>query len=252
MSSQISDTSPRRVALIAGIAYTIIVVFALFANFFVLEGLREPGDAAATVVNIANSEVLFRSGIAAFVIVFIADVVVAWGLYIIFRRTSRELSLLAAWLRLVMAAIYGSVLLNLMVAARLVGEGYPTALTAAQRNAHVMLSLDAFIYGFAIGFVFFGAHLMLLGYLIVKSGFAPRILGILVTIAGVAYAVDNFTRILFPGYESYADLFTLLVFLAIPGEFWLVGWLLWKGGKDRPTREARSTAPEDTDADQMG
>jgi hypothetical protein len=93
------DISQRQAARIAGSAYVVIIVLALFANSSVLDRLREPGDAAATVGNIADSEGLFRSGILALMAVFVADAVVAWALYIFFRRASRDLSLLTAWVQ---------------------------------------------------------------------------------------------------------------------------------------------------------
>jgi phosphoglycerol transferase MdoB-like AlkP superfamily enzyme len=108
-------------ALTAAIAYVVIIVLALFADFLVLKRLTDPNDAAKTVSNIASSEVLFRGGVAAFIIVFIADVVVAWGLYVLLRRTSRELPLFAAWFRLIYVAVALGALLNLLLAVRLVG-----------------------------------------------------------------------------------------------------------------------------------
>lgn len=231
MSSRIADMSQRQAALVAGLAYVAIIVLAFFANFFVLGGLVEPDDAAATVSNIADSEALFRGGVAAFMLVFAMDVVATWGLYVFFRRTSRELSLFAASFRLVTAAISEAALLNLLVVAKLAGgTGYTTAFGAGQRNGQVMLFLDAYTYGWAIALVCFGFHLLLLGYLIVKSGYAPRILGVLVVVAGLGYVVANLARVLFPGYEDHEGLFLLLLaVVSIPGEFGLTGWLLWRG-----------------------
>ena len=213
----------------------IITVLSLFA-ISVLDGPTEPDDPAATVENIVDSETLFRSGIAAFVIVLIADVVVAWALYVFFQRTSRQLSLFAAWFRLLYVAIAAVALLNLLVVLRLVDDsGYSTALEKGQRDAEVMLSLDAYNYGFFLGLVFFGVHLLLLGFVMVKSDYAPSILGILVALAGLAYVVIDLARVVLPEYRDYDDvLLPLLVVLAVPGEFGLIGWLLWKGGKTRP------------------
>jgi len=245
MSSLIADTSrhqahqaaipQRRAALIAGLAYVIITVLSLFA-ISVLDGPTEPDNPAATVENIVNSEVLFRSGIVAFIIVLIADVVVAWALYIFFQRTSRELSLFAAWFRLVYVAIAAAALLNLLVVLKLVdGTGYSTALESMQRDAEAMLSLDAYNYGFFLGLVFFGVHLLLLGFVMVKSDYAPSLLGFLVVLAGLGYVLINLARVVLPNYRDYEDLFLLLlVVLAVPGEFGLIGWLLWRGGKARP------------------
>jgi hypothetical protein len=245
MSSPIADTSQhqarqaaipqRRAALIAGLAYVIITVLSFFA-ISVLDGPTEPDNPAATVGNIVDSEVLFRSGLAAFIIVLIADVVVAWALYVFFQRTSRELSLFAAWFRLVYVAIAAAALLNILVVLKLVdGTGYATALEKGQRDAQVMLSLDAYNYGFFLGLVFFGVHLLLLGFVIVRSDYAPSILGILVAVAGLGYVVVNLTRVVLPDYRDSEDLLLLLlVVLGLPGEFGLIGWLLWRGGKTRP------------------
>jgi Domain of unknown function (DUF4386) len=245
MFSLIADTSrhvahqaaipQRRAALIAGLAYVVITVLSLFA-ISVLDGPTEPDNPAATVENIVDSEALFRSGLAAFTIVLIADVVVAWALYVFFQRTSRELSLFAAWFRLLYVAIAAAALLNLFVVQRLVDDTrYSTALEKGQRDAQVMLSLDDYNYGFFLALVFFGVHLLLLGFVMVKSSYAPSILGLLVALAGLAYVVLNLARGVLPNYRDYEDLFLLLlVVLAVPGEFGLVGWLLWRGGKAQP------------------
>ncbi len=230
--------SQRQAALTAGSAYVILSVLALFANFFVLGRLIDPHDAATTVSNIARSEVLFRGGVAAFIVVFIADVIVAWGLYMFLRRTSSELSLFAAWFRLIYVAIAGAVLLNLMLAGRLVNDtGYAAALDVSQRNAQVMLFLDAYVYGWSIALVCFGVHLLLLGVLIVKSDYVPHVLGVLVGLAGLGYIVGKLAFVLLPDYGD--ALLLLIAVLAIPGEFGLTGWLLWRGGKDRPANEQR-------------
>ncbi len=242
MSSTIADTPPRQAAIpqrqaavIAGLAYVVLNVLALFANFFALDRLTVPDDAAATVSNIVNSELLFRSGIAAFIIVLIADVVVAWALYVFFQQTSRELSLFAAWFRLVYAAIALAALLNLLAVLKLVdGAGYATALEAGQRNAQVMLSLDAYSNGWSISLVAFGVHLLLLGVVIVKSSHAPSILGILVAVAGIGYVVRHLALVLLPNFADYHDFsLLLLAVLAIPAEFGLPAWLLWRGGKEK-------------------
>jgi small-conductance mechanosensitive channel len=207
-----------------------------FFAISVLDGPTEPDNPAATVGNIVNSDVLFRSGLVAFIIVLIADVVVAWALYVFFQRTSRELSLVAAWFRLLYVAIAAAALLNTLVVLKLVdGTGYSTALEKEQRDAQVMLSLDTYNYGFFLGLVSFGVHLLLLGFVMVKSDYAPSILGILVALAGLGYVMINLARVVLPNYRDYEDLLLLLlVVLALPGEFGLVGWLLWRGGKARP------------------
>jgi hypothetical protein len=256
MSSVIADASPkqahqtaipqRRAALIAGLAYVILTVLALFA-IRVLDGSTQPDNPAATVEHIVNSKALFRSGLPAFFIVLIADVVVAWALYVFFQRTSRELSLFAAWFRLLYVAIAAAALLNIPVILKLVdGTGSATALEKGQRDVQVMLSLDAYNYGFFLALVFFGVHLLLLGFVMVKSDDAPSILGMLVALAGLGYVVINLARVVLPDYRDYENLLLLLLaVLTVPGELGLVGWLLWRGGKAQPA--AVSTPPVDRD-----
>jgi len=251
MSGLLADASPRqehlaaipqrRAALIAGLAYVVITVLGLFA-ISVLDGSTEPDDPAATVDNIANSKALFSSGLVAFTIVLIADGVVAWALYVFFQRTSRELSLLAAWFRVVYVAIAAAALMNLLVVLKLVaGAGYSTALETGERNTQVTLSLDAYNTGFLLALVFFGVHLLLIGFVMVKSDYAPSILGMLVAVAGIAYVVINLVRVAQPNYRYHEDLLLLLLAVfAVPGEFGLIGWLLSKGGKVQPAALGKS------------
>lgn len=235
MTSGIADISQRQAARIAGFAYLVISVLALFAYFLVKDRLVEPGDAAATVSNLAGSEGLFRSGVAALAAVVVADAVVAWALYIFFRRASRDLSLLTAWFRLLYTAISAIALLNLLIAVLLVGGAdYATALGVGQRDAQVLLFLDAYDYGWAIGLVCFGIHLVLLGFLVLRSDYVPSILGVLLAAAGLGYLVGSLARFVLPDYEDYRNLFMALVAVpAIAGEFSLTGWLLLRGGKEQ-------------------
>jgi hypothetical protein len=248
MSSRITDLSQRQAAVVAGLAYVAIIVLAGYANFFVLEGMVEADDAAATFDNIDGSEAQYRVGVAAFVLVFIADVVVAWGLYVFFKRTSPELSRLAAWLRVAYVGIAGAATLHLVVVARLVDDtGYVSAIEEGERQTQVMLAIDSYLYGWSVGLVVFGAHLLVLGYVMVKSVDAPRLLGMLVMLAGVGYLVSNLALVLLPNYDEYADAFLLLtVVLAVPGEFTLPVWLLWRGGK--PERHGRDRQGESVGA----
>jgi Domain of unknown function (DUF4386) len=238
MSNDLSDAPPGRQvaisqrlgAITAGLAYAILIVLGLIFNFVVL-GLIEPNDAAATVRNIADSEALFRTGLVAFIIVLIADVVVAWGLYVFFRRTSREVSVFAAWFRLLYVAIAGAAVLDLLLAAKLLdGTGYAAAFEEGQRDAQVMLSLDGFIYGWRVSLVFFGVHLLLLGFVIVRSDYAPRILGIVVALAGLGYVVSSLAGILLPNFNRNLVVLFLAV-VTVPGEFGLTAWLLSRAGR---------------------
>lgn len=235
MASPSMEVTPRRAALIAGIGYAIIFVLAVFANFVVLEGLVETGDAAATAANIQESEGLFRAGLVAFAVVFVADVVIAWGLYILFRTLSRELSLLAAWMRLVYTVFLGVALIFFFVALQLLsGADYLAAFDPGQIDAHTLLAVDAFNYAWLIGLAAFGLHLMVLGYLLVKSPWATRALGYLLMVAGSAYIVDTIARAVLADYADVETLFLLIVAVpAVIAELSFTLWLLLRAGKSR-------------------
>src|SRR5215216_6236733 len=109
-----ADTAQRRVALTAGLGLLVIALLAPFAKFGVLQALVVPADAAATVANITASAGLFRSGIAAFLVAIMLDVLVAWALYVLLRPVDRILALLVGWLRLAFAAVFAMALVNLL------------------------------------------------------------------------------------------------------------------------------------------
>lgn len=236
MTSRLTDTSPRSAALIAGIGYVVIFLMAFFANFGVREGLVETGDAAATFANIVDSESLFRLGLIAFLVVFVVDVVVAWALYVLFKAVQRDLSLLTAWFRLVYTTMLGVAAVFFFVALQLVsGADYLGAFDQGQLDAQTLLAVDAFNYAWLIGLVCFGFHLMLLGYLLFASGTGPRIIAVLLAIAGVAYVVDTVAHGVLSNYDDYETLF--LVIVAVPsviGELAFTIWLLARGGKEQP------------------
>ena len=159
------DTSPRGVALTAGIGLLLMAVLAPFAYFFVLQGMVEPADAAATVDNITASEGLFRIGIAAWLVVIALDVVVAWALYVLLRPVNETLAVLVAWLRLVYTAIFAIAVANLFDVAQVLSAP-PAALGPEQLQAEVMSSIASFENGWDIGLAIFGLHLLGLGVLV--------------------------------------------------------------------------------------
>jgi hypothetical protein len=238
MTNHIAETLPMKneratSARIAGFGLLLMAVLAFFANFFVLEKFIIPGDAVKTVNNIIANESLFRWGIVSFIIVITLDVLVAWALYIFLKPVNKNLALLAALFRLVFAAIFGMVLYNLLNVLQLLsGADYLKVFETDQLHAQVMLSIDAFNIGWKVALVFFGFYMFLIGYLAFKSGFMPRILGIILIITGFGYLIDSFANFLLPNYTDYETIFLMIV--AIPGiigEISLMFWLLIKGVK---------------------
>ncbi|MCB0564202.1 MAG: DUF4386 domain-containing protein [Lewinellaceae bacterium] len=222
-----------RIARTAGLGYLIIFITGFFANFFVLEGLVVDGDAAATFANIGNNPMQFRWGILSFLVMVMADVLLAWPLYLLLRPVNEHLSLLSAWLRLVNGAIFGVALVNLFGVLRLFsGAEYLATFETATLQARTMLLLDAFNYTWLIGLAFFGLHLLVLGYLVFRSGYFPKVLGLLLQLAALGYLTDSFAQFLLLNYADYKAVFEMIVVIpGVVGEFSFTVWLLVKGVK---------------------
>jgi len=236
MTNGTVDISPRTAARIAGVGYLVIIIAGLFAEFFVRSELIVRGNAAATAGNIIASEGLFRVGIAADTVMLVFDILVALALYVLLRPVNKDIALLAAFFRLVHAAVSGVNLLNMLFVLPLLGQtGYPVAFDPSQLHALALLFLNAHNYGYLIGLVFFGIHCLILGYLILKAGFIPKILGILMILASAGYLIDSFANFLLINYADYAAVFLAIVAVpAITAELSFCLWLLFQGGKVRP------------------
>jgi hypothetical protein len=226
-------TSPRRAAIVAGAGYVALFVLAVFANFFVFEEMLVAGDPSETAANIADAPVLFRLGIAAFVAIFVIDVVVAWALFVVFRDRDRDLSLLSAWFRLAYTVMLGVGIVFLVQALQLIdGGGFLDELDTAGLHAQALVALDTFETAWLVGLVAFGLHLVLLGALLIRSQRAPKLLAVVLVVAGVAYVADTGAHLLLSNYEQYDSAFLAMV--AIPSviaEGWFGLWLLLKAGR---------------------
>lgn len=220
--------SIERTARVAGLLYLIIAICAGFSFGYMRSTLIVPGDAAATVSNLMASEWLFRLGIVSDAVVFLAEIVLIALLYALLRPVSKTLSLAAAFARLAMTIMQGMNLLNyFFVLLLLSGAGYLTVFEPDQLQALVLLFLNAYEYVALIWGTFFGLHTLLLGYLVYKSGYFPRILGVLLVFASIGYLTDSFGNFLWPQYDAlYAS---AVVVLALLGELPFTFWLLIKG-----------------------
>jgi len=161
-----------------------------FADFGVIPKLFVADNAAKTAQNIAAYHGLFVAAIFAFLINFIGDVVAAWGLYLLLRPVNASTSMFLAWLRVVFATIGIAATLNLVTAHRLVTR--PNSLTALgqdQINAQVHVAIGSFNSQFAFSLIIFGVYLMMLGWLIYRSGCIPKWLGIVLAIDGAGWII---------------------------------------------------------------
>lgn len=231
----------KRLARIAGLLYLVLALVGPVALIVVPNSILVPGDAAATANNLRASETLFRIGIASAAVVFLTEVALTAVLYVLFAPVSKTLALVAAYARLAMTVVQGVNLLNYFLALLLLGgAGYLAAFEPAQVEALGLVFINAYGYVAHIWGAFFGLHLLALGYLVYKSGFFPRLLGILLLAGGVGYLASSFGNYLFPQYEAL--LTQVVTILSLPGELGFTLWLLVKG-LDAEAWEGRAAEP---------
>jgi hypothetical protein len=233
MTDPTPDVSLRKAAIVAGAAILVMAAAAVVATDVTIGRLAVPDDTAATLSNIQASGMVFRAGVFSWLIILICDVLAAWGLYVFFKPVNRDLSLLSAWIRLVYAAILGTALLKYIEVLSLTNGGEVSALLGTELlQARVALLLDAFDDMWSFGLVVFGIHLLILGYLVFKSGYAPKFFGVLLYIAFLGYLVTNLANLLSPAYESF-EMILQWIFIVpmVVGEVGLGVWLLIRGAK---------------------
>jgi hypothetical protein len=226
-----SDTRDgvRTAAVVAGAALTLMAALGGFGNLVVVEGLVTSGDAATTARDIVASDGLFRLGVASLFLVALLDVVAAWALMRVFSPVHAELSRLDAWLRLAYAAVFMVAVSQLVgIPALLTGGGQSAGdqsdgFTTGQVELQALAKIESFHDIWFAGLVLFGAHLAVTGYLAYRSGFVPRVIGVLLVVAGAGYAVDSFVDLFVDDVSFTVSSATFL------GEFLLAVWLLVRG-----------------------
>ena len=233
MTSGIAEKPLSFYAKVAGFSLLLVGAAGIFANFFVMGRLIVPDDATATANNITANDLVFRFGVLGFIIMYILDLVIAWALYVLLKQVNKNVALLATLFRVVYTVISSAALFNFLSISHLLSDDARLEVTEPnQIGFEVMTLINAINNAWTIGLVFFGVHLLLLGYLIFKSGFIPKILGILMLLAGLGYFTDNIAWILLSNYADLMAILSLIIFvLAVIAEIAFAIWLLVKGKK---------------------
>jgi hypothetical protein len=233
----IGETSPRLKARIAGVFYLLEMLTGGFAILFVGGRLFVSGDAAATATNILAHLSLFQLGFAANLIQFACYVAVTGLFYDLLRPVNRSLSLLAAFFSLVGCTIGAvSCLFYFAPVVILGGAQYLNVFKVEQLQALALMFLKLYGQCFNISFVFFGFYCLLIGYLIFRSTFLPRILG-----AGMAFAGLGWLTFLSPALAHHLVPYILAAGI---GEISLTLWLLVAGVNAQRWKEQASAARE--------
>ena len=221
MTKSASQISLRTAALITGLALLTSVIAAPFAELYAYPKLVVPFNAAETAQSIIANKTLFISLIFGYLITFICDLLISWALYVLLKPVNEHLSRLTAWFRLVYTVIALVALLNLVTVFRLLTTSdYLKVFGPDQLYAQAMIYLRAFKDQWYFGIIFFGIHLGLLGYLVLKSNYIPKILGVVLIITGLGYLLTSIRPYLFPKLNLDFAKFTFY------GELIFMLWLL--------------------------
>jgi hypothetical protein len=238
MTKPILEVSPRFKARAAGGLWLLCILTSV-GSFIAASPLIVANDAAATAANILANESLFRLGFAADLISGLSYLGVTVFLYYVLKPVSRSLSLLAAFFGLAGVAIGGAAwVIHLAPLVLLHGDQYLTAFTTAQLQAMALTALKLQVQVFSIGMLFFGIQCISIGYLVARSTFLPRILGILLALGGTSYVIASFANFLTPSFGPHLMAFILPV--ALIGEGSLTVWLLAKGVNEQRWKEQAS------------
>jgi hypothetical protein len=228
MADRIAATSPQLKARIAGLCYLIVIVGCIFAEAFARGAQIVPGDAAATANNILTHEGLYRSGLVAELVAAPCYIAVTLIFYELFKPVNKSLSLLAAFFSLIGIATQGVMaFFHLAPLILLGGADYLKVFKTDQLQAQAYTFLKLHSQGYDVALVYFGFYCVLIGWLIFKSTFLPRILGVLMALGGIGYLVGSFADFISPTVGS-----ALSSFASGPGllgEGALCLWLLTVG-----------------------
>jgi uncharacterized membrane protein YozB (DUF420 family) len=227
MAPNVTDhLTQSKVARITGGFFIAYIVASVLATMLGQIGL---GDAQQVHQAIVTNEASFRLGLVIALMTGFLFLVTAWGLYVLLRPINKDLALLFLLLNAIGVAIQGASMLPL-VSALLQGDGasHMQAYSAAQLEGLAFLSINVYKVGFVTAQLFFGTWLFPLGYLVYKSGYLPRFLGVLLVLDGIAVLVWFLQALLLPDYPAIRYPGLIVSFIAEVG---LALWLFVKGAK---------------------
>lgn len=221
--------SLKKTARIAGMLYLALIITSLYAHMYVPSQLLVRGDAAATTKNIISHEFLFRTCIVVNLIEVIVFLFLALALYRLFQQVSNY------WSRVMVALIVIQipivfVLAAFKITALMIIKGQVfTTFSPTQISELTMVFLNLNMYGMMAMELLSGLWLFPFGILVYNSRFIPRVLGLILIVAGIGYTIASFTYILLPAYHNQTQMIAYVLGI---GEIFMMLWLLIKGAKE--------------------
>jgi hypothetical protein len=222
-------TNENKISKLAGALYLIVVVTGIFSLMYVPSQITVSGNTHATMNNVVAHSSLFRAGIAAFLLKQVAFLLLPLALFKLLRQVSHNIAVLMVALAVVSVPIALVSLVNKLDTLDVLSGYFGQSLAPAQMQSQAMLSLNAYGNGLLVTTLFWGLWLLPFGYLVMRSGFLPKILGIFLVLGGLGYVTQVFWQILVPDIK-FPD--SVLLTAAV-GEIGICLWLLLVGVRKR-------------------
>jgi hypothetical protein len=220
--------SRNKTARTAGMLYLVTVLTGIFSLIYVPSHITVHGDAAFTVQNIVASELLFRLGIAAGALGYVAFLLLPLVLYELLSHVNRNVAVLMVAFGIACVPMeFVALAHRLDILSLLTGDNHQQVFAPEQQNARAMSLLDAYDNAIFISEIFWGLWLLPFGYLVFKSGFLPKVLGILLMLGCFSYLISYFGTMLFP----HTTIPSFVMWPATFGEIGICLWLLIAGGR---------------------
>lgn len=233
----------RKAAFIAGFAVLIMALTVPLVEFYIFPKLIDYTNGEKTTNNIAGHLTLFSAAIFIHFVTVICDIVAAWALYIFLKPANKNLALLSAWFRIVNTAFTIAALANLLhILTILKTRGDFTDIHPGQLNDQVLFYLESFNLQWRFMLVFFGFYLNLLGWLVLKADYIPKIMGLFLIIAGLGYIIDDLK------YFFYPHLNLDFLWLTYLGELVFMFWLLISGPRIQHLNKRQGSGHKATSA----
>lgn len=222
------DVSPQTYARTGGVLYFMIIILGIFYELVVRNSILIPGDSMATMASLKQHEFLWRLGIVAEFMSSIASIGLILIMYRLTQLVNKDLAMLAAFFNLAGVTIQTGYIIQLIEALFPIGaSSYLQAFTPEQLSAMISLSTKSHLFGFGIALLMFAPYFLLTGYLIYKSVYLPKFVGVLYMISGAGYLVNSVFLILAPQFSGMV--FMIIVLPVFIGEMSLSLILLIKG-----------------------
>ena len=216
--------NPNKMARLAGLLYVLLIPLGVFGILYVPETLIVADDMFVTITRIVENEMMFRLSIVSALLVQLVNLLLVFVLYKLLKPVNKNYAFLMMVCILVAAPIAMFNELNMLVVLLVInGSDYLAAFNTDQIHSLVSMFLEVHEHGIQVASIFWGLWLFPMGYLVYKSGYLPKVIGVLLIVAGCGYLVDSFMTFVFPGFSIKFSEFLFL------GEVLIAFWLLIKG-----------------------